>query len=56
MSFQNEHLRDHRRRLYDVIGTQKRVAKFGGIQDSESHKLLLRILDEPDHLVEHIRT
>ncbi|OOF97574.1 hypothetical protein ASPCADRAFT_129254 [Aspergillus carbonarius ITEM 5010] len=47
--------RQTRRNLHGEIGSNKSVARFNDIQAAEVARFLLRVLDAPDKLVEHIR-
>lgn len=53
---QTARLRDYRKRLFEVLGTKAKSAKFNGLQDSEVHRFLLRTLEDPGHMLEHVRT
>ncbi|OKL57088.1 hypothetical protein UA08_07575 [Talaromyces atroroseus] len=46
----------HRRLIHQQLGTKSSVAPFRDVQDVESRRFLLRLLDEPRNLVEHIKT
>lgn len=48
--------RHHRRLVHQQLGTRTDVARFRDAQDIESHRLLLRILDDPMNLVKHLKT
>ncbi|KAM0293698.1 hypothetical protein HYE67_007906 [Fusarium culmorum] len=45
----------HRKLVHRQMGTRAGAAKFRQIQDVESHRFLLRSLDNPGNLMEHIR-
>lgn len=49
-------LRDYRKRVFEVMGSKAKIAKFSELQDSEVSKFLVRTLENPTDLVEHIRT
>ncbi|KAF5012218.1 hypothetical protein FDECE_1734 [Fusarium decemcellulare] len=46
----------HRKLIHRQLGTKTLAAQFQGVQDIESRRLLLRTLDDPNHLIDHIKT
>lgn len=46
----------HRKFMHQEIGTKVLVEKFYDIQDVESKRFLLRVLEDPARLIEHIKT
>lgn len=46
----------HRKLMHQTMGTKNLVQKFYGIQDVESRRFLLRVLDDPDNVIAHIKT
>lgn len=46
----------HRKLLHQQMGTRKLVEKFYDFQDLESRRFLLRVLDTPTNLIQHIKT
>lgn len=46
----------HRKFMHQQAGTKLIAARFNGIQDVESRRLLKRILDDPKNLIKHFRT
>lgn len=48
--------RFHRKLIHQQMGTKKLVEKYYGIQDLESKRFLLRVLDDPANLIQHIKT
>ncbi|GKU09673.1 unnamed protein product [Fusarium langsethiae] len=45
----------HRKMIHRQMGTRAGAAKFREIQDVESHRFLVRALDDPSNLMGHIR-
>ncbi|KAH7013861.1 cytochrome P450 [Ilyonectria destructans] len=58
LSFQqyNATFRQHRKLVHRQLGTKAVASRFHDIQDIESRRFLLRILDSPISLMEHIKT
>ncbi|KAH8704131.1 cytochrome P450 [Talaromyces proteolyticus] len=52
----NATFRQHRKLIHQHLGTKSGVARFRGVQDVESRQFLLRVLDDPDSLIQHIKT
>ena len=50
-----ERFREHRRIMAKVIGSRAQVEKFGGLQEHVTHKFLNKLLEDPEHFVEHIK-
>ncbi|CAI7648233.1 unnamed protein product [Penicillium palitans] len=50
-----DHVRKTRKHLYQEIGSKNSVARFNDVQTTEVGRFLLRVLDEPDKLHQHIR-
>jgi hypothetical protein len=48
--------RAYRKAIHGVIGTKGAVAKFNSVQDIEVRRFLLRTLEKPKDLFQHIRT
>ncbi|KAH7142063.1 cytochrome P450 [Dactylonectria macrodidyma] len=46
----------HRKFMHQEMGSKTIVQKFYGIQDEESRRFLLRVLNDPDNTIEHIKT
>lgn len=46
----------HRKLVHQQFGTSTLVARFRDVVSTESHRLLLRVLEEPANLLEHIKT
>ena len=46
----------HRKLIHQELGTRVTAQRFRDIQDVESHRFLLRILNDPFKLMEHIKT
>lgn len=55
MSYTNT-FRHHRKLVHQQLGTKAAVARFRDTQDIESRRFLLRVLDNPASLLEHIKT
>ncbi|KAI1127531.1 cytochrome P450 monooxygenase [Nemania abortiva] len=55
MPYGNMH-RLYRRYIHMMVGTQKTVAPYLSLLEIEVHRLLFRILQEPDLLLNHLRT
>ncbi|OQE16233.1 hypothetical protein PENFLA_c028G11077 [Penicillium flavigenum] len=50
-----DHVRKTRKHLYQEIGSKNSVSRFNDVQTTEVGRFLLRVLDEPDKLNQHIR-
>jgi hypothetical protein len=48
--------RAYRKNIGRILGSQTAAAKFNTLQDVEIRRFLLRLLEKPDKLVQHIRT
>ncbi|KAK2000491.1 cytochrome P450 [Colletotrichum falcatum] len=48
--------RHHRKLVHQVIGTKKSASEFRHVQDVESRRFLLRILNTPENLMTHSKT
>ncbi|KAE8375526.1 cytochrome P450 [Aspergillus bertholletiae] len=48
-------LKDMRKALGYQIGSKKAVSQFNTVQDLEVRRFLLRVLEDPDRLLQHIR-
>ena len=51
-----DRLRVYRKNIAQLIGSKTAVARFNSVQDLETRRFLLRVLDKPEDLVQHIRT
>lgn len=47
---------DHRKMVHRQLGTKAVVSRFADIQDVESRRLLLRILNDPGNLIKNLKT
>jgi cytochrome P450 len=47
--------RMHRKMMHQVFGTMKSAAQFRDVQDVESRRFLLRLLNSPDELASHTK-
>ncbi|KAK1988359.1 cytochrome P450 [Colletotrichum cereale] len=52
----NATYRQHRKLVHQQFGTKAVAARFRDTLDIESHRFLLRLLDDPANLVQHIKT
>jgi len=52
----NNRFREYRKQAHQVLGTTKLVSQFNTLQDIEIRRFLLRVLENPQDLVYHIRT
>ncbi|KAG6042652.1 hypothetical protein E4U17_001285 [Claviceps sp. LM77 group G4] len=48
--------RQHHKLMHQKMGTKLLAGRFSSTQDVESRRLLLRALDDPERLMEHIKT
>ncbi len=48
--------RAYRQRIHKAIGTPSTLSRYYPLQEVEVHRFLLRVLDDPDGLLKHIRT
>ncbi|KAL4773894.1 cytochrome P450 [Aspergillus nidulans var. acristatus] len=48
--------RAYRKAMHRVLGTKNVIAQFNELQDVETRRFLLRVLEKPGDLVQHIRT
>ncbi|KAI1505139.1 cytochrome P450 [Biscogniauxia marginata] len=51
-----ETFRSYRRNFHNLLGTKKSAARFHPVLEVEAHRFLLRVLDKPESLLQHIRT
>ncbi|GMF78268.1 unnamed protein product [Aspergillus oryzae] len=51
----NSRFRAYRKALHQEMGTPASILKYHDIIDMETHRLLFRILENPEDLVQHIR-
>ncbi|KAL7929529.1 cytochrome P450 [Trichoderma chlorosporum] len=51
-----DQFRQHRKFIHQQLGTQILASRFSDTQDVESKRFLLRILNDPQNLFEHIKT
>ncbi|KAH7473811.1 Multifunctional cytochrome P450 monooxygenase [Fusarium oxysporum f. sp. matthiolae] len=49
-------LKQHRKLVHQQLGTKTAASRFRDVQDVESRRLLLRILESPEKLSTHIKT
>ncbi|KAF4450449.1 hypothetical protein F53441_6448 [Fusarium austroafricanum] len=48
--------RQHRKLVHQQLGTKALAARFQNSQDVESHRLLFRVLNDPENLIQHFKT
>ena len=51
-----EALKSQRRRMHNCVGTRAAIKRFEQLEEIETHRFLLRLLDNPDGYAQHIRT
>ncbi|KAE8361460.1 cytochrome P450 [Aspergillus caelatus] len=51
----NNRFRAYRKALHQEMGTPSSISKYHSIIDMETHRLVFRILENPDDLIQHIR-
>ncbi|KAE8318233.1 cytochrome P450 [Aspergillus transmontanensis] len=51
----NSRFRAYRKALHQEMGTPASISKYHNIIDMETHRLVFRILENPEDLVQHIR-
>lgn len=51
-----DRFRTYRKQLHTTIGTKTSAARFNPLQEVEVHRFLLRLLEQPEGLLAHIRT
>lgn len=52
----NERFRSYRRPIHALVGTKAGVLRYNDLQEVEVHRFLLRVLNNPSKLLDHIRT
>ncbi|KAI7776161.1 hypothetical protein LA080_005783 [Diaporthe eres] len=52
----NERFRSYRRPIHALVGTKAGVLRYNELQEVEVHRFLLRVLNNPTKLLDHIRT
>ncbi|VUC20426.1 unnamed protein product [Clonostachys rosea] len=52
----NDTLRRHRKFMHQQLGTKTLVAQYNHTQETETGRLLLRLLDDPQNLIQHLKT
>jgi len=50
-----DHLRVHRKNMSRVIGSKSTALQYSTLQEAEVGHMLLHLLDEPEHLLKHIK-
>ncbi|KAJ0421285.1 cytochrome P450 [Aspergillus carlsbadensis] len=56
MQTYSDTFRAYRKAMHRVLGTKNVISQFNELQDVEVRRFLLRVLDKPEDLVQHIRT
>ena len=51
-----ENFKTTRKRMHGYIGSRVAAARFAELEEIETHRFLLHILDKPDDFFQHIRT
>lgn len=54
--FYNDRLRAYRRPIHALVGTKAGVSRYNDLIEVEVHRFLLRVLNKPADLLDHIRT
>ncbi|KXT15288.1 hypothetical protein AC579_4855 [Pseudocercospora musae] len=49
-------LRASRKQFHNIVGTQSALWRFSELQEVETERFLLRVLETPDELLQHVRT
>ncbi|KAF7586776.1 hypothetical protein BBP40_008346 [Aspergillus hancockii] len=52
----SDRFRSYRKVMHRVLGTKTVISRFNPLQDVEVRRFLLRVLERPDDLIQHIRT
>lgn len=52
----SDRFRTYRKVMHRVLGSKVTAARFNPLQEVEVRRFLLRVLDRPNDLVQHIRT
>ncbi|KAI0547807.1 cytochrome protein [Xylaria curta] len=52
----DRHFRAQRKAVHSIMGTPSLSSAYLPLQEAEVHRFLLRVLEKPEDLVEHIRT
>lgn len=48
--------KQHRKWFQSYIGTRSAIQRFEGHEETETRRFLLRVLDDPEHFMDHLRT
>ncbi|KAL2008457.1 hypothetical protein VTN00DRAFT_6651 [Thermoascus crustaceus] len=51
-----DRLRTHRKNFHQLLGTKRAISSFFPLENVETRRFLLRVLEKPDDLLQHIRT
>ncbi|KAL9122563.1 MAG: hypothetical protein Q9187_000877 [Circinaria calcarea] len=51
-----DRFRAYRKNFHNLLGTKKSAARFNPVQEVEVRRFLLRVLDKPEGLLQHLRT
>ena len=49
-------LRASRKQFHNIVGTQSALSRFSELQEVETDRFLLRVLESPNELLQHVRT
>lgn len=52
----DDNFRDRRKIIHNQLGSQTRVSQYNDLQDVEVRRFLLRLLEEPGNLFQHLKT
>ncbi|KAL2844159.1 cytochrome P450 [Aspergillus pseudoustus] len=55
MQTYSDTFRAYRKAMHRVLGTKTAISQFNDLQDIEARRFLLRVLDKPGDLIQHIR-
>lgn len=56
MQTYSDQFRAYRKAMQPYLGSETAVAQYNGLQETEVHRFLLRVLHEPKKFAEHIQT
>jgi hypothetical protein len=52
----SDEFRAYRKAMHRTLGSKVSVTQFDSVQEAEVRRFLLRVLNDPDGLIQHIRT
>lgn len=56
MQTYSDRFRAYRKAMQPYLGSDSAVAQFNPLQEVETHRFLLRVLNQPENLAQHIQT